>query len=239
MTTLHVRGDQLRSVVEPYPVVKDLRVSTDFPHGLRITVVENTPVAVVTVDGAKTPVAADGTLLRGADQRDLPVVPLRAAPGGDRVADQTARDAIAALAAAPPALRAACRPRLDDRAQGLTITLQQRPRAALRRRRPPAAKWAAAAAVLADPDSARRHLPRRSLSRAARGGRSRRPRAAARSGVGRRRGSRRHDDHAGHPGGHDAVTNLNLSLRLRIAVSLEDNFRLPQSASKIALYTLR
>jgi len=31
------------------------------------------------------------------------------------------------------------------------------------------------------------------------------------------------------------VTNLNLSLRLRNAVSLKDNYRLPQTASKIAL----
>ena len=66
MTTLHVRGDQLRSVVAPYPVVKDLRVSTDFPHGLKITVVENTPVAVVTADGAKTPVSGDGQSVVGA-----------------------------------------------------------------------------------------------------------------------------------------------------------------------------
>src|SRR4051794_37481197 len=59
MTTLHVRGDQLRSVVEPYPVVKALRVSTDFPHGLRITIVENPPVAAIVADGGRTPVGAD------------------------------------------------------------------------------------------------------------------------------------------------------------------------------------
>ncbi|HWH94937.1 MAG TPA: FtsQ-type POTRA domain-containing protein, partial [Baekduia sp.] len=101
MTTLHVRGDQLRSVVEPYPIVKDLRVSTDFPHTLKITVIENTPVAAILVNGAKTPVAADGRLLRGADQRELPVVPVTVPPGGDHVVDTTARGAIAALAAAP------------------------------------------------------------------------------------------------------------------------------------------
>src|SRR3954449_1923527 len=87
MTTLHVRGDQLRSVVEPYPVVKDLRVSTDFPHGLKVTVVENTPVAMIVADGGTTPVAADGRLLRGAAQRQLPVVPMRVSPGGDHVID--------------------------------------------------------------------------------------------------------------------------------------------------------
>ena len=76
MTTLHVRTDQLRSVVEPYPVVKDLRVSSDFPHGLKITIIENTPVAAVVAGGEKTPVAGDGRLLRGADERQLPTVPV-------------------------------------------------------------------------------------------------------------------------------------------------------------------
>lgn len=153
MTTLHIRGDQLRSVVDPYPVVKDIRVSSDFPHGLKITIVENTPVAVVTVDGAKTPVAGDGTLLRGADQRDLPVVPLRAAPGGDRVADKTARAEIAALAAAPTALRDRSVRAQTSKQEGLTITLQDGPELRFGGSDRLAAKWAAAAAVLASEDS--------------------------------------------------------------------------------------
>jgi cell division protein FtsQ len=153
MTTLHVRGDQLRSVVAPYPVVKDLRVSTDFPHGLKITVVENTPVAVVTVDGAKTPVAGDGKLLRGADQRDLPAVPMRVSPGGDHVADQAARGAIAALAAAPSALRARVIKATTSKAEGLTLTLQSGPELRFGGADRLAAKWAAASAVLASADS--------------------------------------------------------------------------------------
>ena len=153
MTTLHVRGDQLKSVVEPYPVVKDLRVSTDFPHGLRITVIENTPVAAVISDGGKTPVAADGKLLRGADQRDLPVVPLSVPPGGARVSDRTARQAIAALAAAPAALRARALRASSTKQNGLTITLQSGPELRFGGGDRLAAKWAAAAAVLASADS--------------------------------------------------------------------------------------
>jgi cell division protein FtsQ len=153
MTTLHVRGDQLKSVVAPYPVVKDLRVATDFPHGLRITVIENTPVAVVTVDGSKTPVSADGKLLRGADLRDLPVVPLTVAPGGDRVAGRPARGAIAALAAAPAALRARATRAFTTRENGLTITLSNGPELRFGGADRLAAKWAAAAAVLASEDS--------------------------------------------------------------------------------------
>jgi cell division protein FtsQ len=153
MTTLHVRGDQLKSVVEPYPVVKDLRVSADFPHGLKITVVENTPVAAVITEGAKTPVSADGTLLRGADQRDLPVVPMSTPPGGQKVADATARDAIAALAAAPTALRARTVRATTTKQNGLTITLQDGPELRFGAADRLAAKWAAAAAVLSSEDS--------------------------------------------------------------------------------------
>lgn len=153
MTTLHVRGEQLRSVVEPYPVVKDLRVSTDFPHGLKITVIENTPVAVVTVDGAKTPVSGDGKLLRGADQRDLPTVPLKVPPGGDHVADKAAQGAIAALAAAPGALRDRVIRATTSKAEGLTLTLRSGPELRFGGADRLAAKWAAAAAVLASEDS--------------------------------------------------------------------------------------
>jgi cell division protein FtsQ len=154
MTTMHVRGDQLRSVVAPYPVVKDLRVSTSFPHGLEITVVENTPVAAIVVDGAKTPVAADGLILRGADQRDLPVVPLAVVPGGSHVIDATARHAISALAAAPAALRARVLRASTTRDGGLTLQLRNGPDLRFGAADRLAAKWAAATAVLASGGSA-------------------------------------------------------------------------------------
>jgi cell division protein FtsQ len=154
MTTLHVRGDQLRSVVEPYPVVKDLRVSSDFPHGLKITVIENTPVAAVVVDGASTPVSADGKLLRGAEPRALPAVPMSVAPAGDRVSDLTARRAIAALGAAPAALRDRVERASTSRAGGLTLKLRNGPDLRFGGADRLAAKWAAAAAVLADDASA-------------------------------------------------------------------------------------
>jgi cell division protein FtsQ len=153
MTTLHVRGDQLRSVVAPYPVVKDLRVSTDFPHGLKITVVENTPVAVVVADGAKTPVSADGQLLRGAGQRALPEVPMSVPPGGERIVDKTAREAIAALAAAPAALRDRVLRASTTKQGGLTLVLHNGPDLRFGGADRLAAKWAAAAAVLADDNS--------------------------------------------------------------------------------------
>src|SRR3954469_15742883 len=154
MTTLHVRGEQLRSVVEPYPVVKDLRVSTDFPHGLRITIVENTPVAAIVADGGRTPGGADGRLLRGADERALPIVPVRVPQGGDHVVDATARQAIAALAAAPTPLRDRVLRASTTREGGLTLQLRDGPDLRFGGADRLAAKWAAATAVLADNASA-------------------------------------------------------------------------------------
>jgi cell division protein FtsQ len=154
MTTLHVRGDQLRAVVEPYPVVKDLQVKTDFPHGMTITVIENTPVAAVMADGAKTPVSGDGRLLRGAGERALPIVPLRVPPGGDHVVDRTALRAITALAAAPAALRDRVQRASTTHEGGLTLTLGNGPELRFGGADRVKAKWAAAAAVLADPASA-------------------------------------------------------------------------------------
>jgi cell division protein FtsQ len=154
MTTLHVRTDQLRSVVEPYPVVKNLKVSTNFPHGLKITIVENTPVAVVVAGGEKTPVAGDGRLLRGVTARQLPTVPVNAVPGGDHVIDPIARQAIVALAAAPPALRDRVLRASSTRQGGLTLVLNNGPDLRFGGADRLAAKWAAASAVLADSNSA-------------------------------------------------------------------------------------
>lgn len=149
MTTLHVRGDQLRAVTEPYPVVKDIRVSTDFPHGLKIDVIENTAVAAISVNGSTTPVTADGKIIRGASQTDLPIVPLKVAPTGASVVDGTAKHAIAALAAAPAALRARVTRTSTTRDGGLTLELRDGPDLRFGGADRLAAKWAAAAAILA------------------------------------------------------------------------------------------
>ncbi len=154
MTTLHVRTDQLRSVVEPYPVVKDLRVSADFPHDLKITIIENTPVAVVVAGGEKTPVAGDGRLLRGAQERQLPTVPVNVVPGGDHLVDPVARQAVAALAAAPSALRERVLRASSTKHGGLTLVLQDGPDLRFGGADRLAAKWAAASAILADSGSA-------------------------------------------------------------------------------------
>ena len=64
MTTLHMREAELEQAVATEPIVHSISVKTDFPHAVRIEVVQNTPVAVLVVRGTRVPVAGDGSLLR-------------------------------------------------------------------------------------------------------------------------------------------------------------------------------
>jgi cell division protein FtsQ len=154
MTTLHVRMDQLRTAVARYPVVKDLQVSTEFPHGLRITVIELRPVATVNFGGRATAVAGDGMLLRysGAGA-SLPVIPLRRAPAGSRLGEPDAVHAVALLAAAPYALVAKISQVSTVSPHGLVAQLRNGPSIYFGPPSSLAAKWKAAIAVLAAPGS--------------------------------------------------------------------------------------
>jgi cell division protein FtsQ len=155
MTTLHVHVDRLRAAVAPYPVVKDVRVSTQFPHGMRIRVIEQTPVGAVVVNGRATAVAGDDTLLHDvAATASLPVIPLRVPPGGSHVTDPDGRAAVALLAAAPHPLLARVSQVTTVAPHGLVAQIRGGPSiyfgdAALLR-----AKWIAASEVLGDPGSA-------------------------------------------------------------------------------------
>jgi cell division protein FtsQ len=149
MTTLHVRTDQLRTALAPYPIVKSLHVETDLPHTLKIRVVPYQPVAVVSANGRSVPVAGDGTVLaQTLGSPTLPVVRAGTAPSGERVADSRVRAAVRLLAAAPPAMRTLVRGVRDDRS-GLTLTLRHGPRLIFGSAVRLHAKWAAAIRVLA------------------------------------------------------------------------------------------
>lgn len=63
MSTLGVSQSALRAVVAQYPIVREVRARARFPHGLRIEVVEQPPVAALVAGGARTAVAADGVVL--------------------------------------------------------------------------------------------------------------------------------------------------------------------------------
>jgi cell division protein FtsQ len=162
MTTLDVNVATLRAAVAAFPVVRDLSVSASFPHGLRIRVIEQPPVAVLTVGGARTAVAADGVVLGPALLTDLrsvgslPAITLAGAPlrTGSRVQDATTRAELSVLGAAPRALlRWVARVYMSGR-EGLTVAMSNGLTIYFGDATRPHAKWLSAARVLADPSSA-------------------------------------------------------------------------------------
>jgi cell division protein FtsQ len=155
MTTLDVRMDQLRTAVAPYPVVKDLRVSTQFPHGIRIRVIEQLPVAAVQIGGRTVPVAADGTLLHDVvASAPLPLIPLRVPPGGTRLTEPGAVQTVALLAAAPYPLLAKISQVTTVSGHGLVAQIRGGPSVYFGGAADLTAKWSAVSALLADSGSA-------------------------------------------------------------------------------------
>lgn len=154
MTTLNVKMAALRTAVAPYPVVKRLHVSTSFPHRMRIEVVEQVPVAMVSAGGVSVPVSADGTLLRGtAVSASLPTIALGVSPGGTRVTGSTLH-VVRLLAAAPYQLLGKVSGASDGGAHGLEAQLRNGPKLYFGSDSDLDAKWAAAAAVLANSGAA-------------------------------------------------------------------------------------
>jgi cell division protein FtsQ len=154
MTTLDVHMSHLRTAVSPYPVVKRLEVSTQFPHGMRIRVIEQVPVAVVQVDGRRTPVAGDGTLLRDVTtDAQLPSIGLTVAPGGTQLTGIAGTEA-RLLAQAPDQLLPKVQLASSDATHGLVVQMRNGPRVYFGGADRLAAKWDAVAAVLAAPSSA-------------------------------------------------------------------------------------
>lgn len=155
MTTLDVQRSHLENAVAPYPAVKSLQVTTDFPHGLRIHVVEELPSAILTSGGRKVLVAADGAVLRDASaSRALPVLPVRALPVGPRVSDSQERQELAVVAGAPARLRTRVAGVTVTAAHGIVVKLRAGPSLYFDTASSIRAKWIAATAVLADPGSA-------------------------------------------------------------------------------------
>ena len=162
MTTLHVREDDLRRAVAAEPSILTLRATPDFPHGLRIDVTENRPVAAIEVPGSGlVPIAGNGTLMPG--HRAAGAVPQvkpqgRAQVGRDggaaaRLADDRSTALVRVAATAPPALlrRAGT---IEQRAgEGIVVTLRNGPRVIFGDSARLRDKWRAAAGVLASAKS--------------------------------------------------------------------------------------
>jgi cell division protein FtsQ len=154
MTTLDVRLGQLRTAVAPYPVVKHLRVSTQFPHGMRIQVVEQLPLGALVAGGESVAASGDGTLLRDVPTASLPAIPVSSLPGGSTVTDGAALNALTLLAATPPRLAARIAQVTTNSGHGLVAELRSGPSIYFGDATDLGAKWASATAVLAAPSSA-------------------------------------------------------------------------------------
>jgi cell division protein FtsQ len=151
MTTLHVDHEALERAVAGFPVVRELEVTTDFPHGLRIHVVEHVPAAVAVGDGGRVPVAADGTILQGVPvERRLPSVEVEGALGVQHLRDATALASAAIAGSAPPALRGRIKEVGEDGRLGQVAQLREGPEVIFGDTTRLHAKWAAASRVLAD-----------------------------------------------------------------------------------------
>jgi cell division protein FtsQ len=153
MTTLHVREQALRDAVKPYVSVGDVAATKDFPHTLRVRVIERRPVAAVATDNAptkRTPVTGGGLVLRGVSaDRGLPSVFVNAEPAGERITDKKILNALKVAAEAPePLLYKTDELAIDDR--GVIAALHNGPELVFGTGEHASQKWAAAARVLAE-----------------------------------------------------------------------------------------
>ena len=153
LSTLHLDGEALDEAVEPFASVASLRVRADFPHTLRIEVVEHAPVAMLQTGGRRVPATGAGLLLDGVEAGDLPVVTSRAPAADGRVQDRRALGALKVAAAAPSELRARSE-RLFWSEDGLSVDLRDGPELIFGSPREARTKWKGAARVLAESSSA-------------------------------------------------------------------------------------
>jgi cell division protein FtsQ len=154
MSTLDAHPAALLAAVAPFRVVREVKAVPRFPHGLRVEVVEQLPVAALVVGGVRTAVAADGVVLGPALlSGSLPSVSVGFEPAaGKRVSGATLLGVLSVLGAAPAPLA-----HLAERAftgpRGLTVAMRNGLLVYFGDATRPHAKWLSLARVLADPGS--------------------------------------------------------------------------------------
>ncbi len=154
MTTLHVREQALRSAVAQFSSVASLQVQSDFPHTLRIRVLEHTPVAVLVSGDEEIAASGDGLLLKGVvADGDLPVIRMDGVPAGDRVQNANTKTALTLAATAPDEIRRRI-DRLWTGPRGMMLALVDGPDLIFGDASDARNKWLAVTRVLADPSSA-------------------------------------------------------------------------------------
>ena len=152
MTTLDVDAAKLESAAKAYPTVGSIDVDADFPHGLRIEVIERPPVMLVAAGGRQIAAAADGTLLPDVAVPDggLPTLELKKPPPPGGLEGAAADQAVIA-GAAPEPLRPLMHTIEHTAEHGIVVTLRGGVPLYFGIAAEAARKWAAASAVLADP----------------------------------------------------------------------------------------
>ncbi len=150
MTTLNVDAGALEDALAHFPTVAGVEVSADFPHEMTVTVIERTPVAVVSSGDRLIAVDGEGTVLDGVAGSELsvPVIEAESAPAMRISGDALTQ--IEVIAAAPAALRGLIEDSLMANGE---VVLTMKGGVQLRFGPPEDLehKWAAASAVLADP----------------------------------------------------------------------------------------
>jgi cell division protein FtsQ len=166
MSTLAVHPAALRAAVSSFPVVREVRAVPKFPHGLRIEVTEQLPVAALTIAGTRTAIAADGVVLGPALlSSSLPALSYSQGSGdsqgaaqsqpGEHVQGASLLAELTVLGAAPRQLeRFAARVFTSPGGQGLTVAMRNGLLVYFGDAARPHAKWLSLARVLADSSSA-------------------------------------------------------------------------------------
>jgi len=160
MSTLDVRSGALTAAVAPYRVVREVRATPSFPHGLRIRVVEQLPVAALVTAGGRTAVAADGVVLGPALLSSSLALLKQESSGsaggelvGQHVRGSSLLSCLTLLGAAPaPLARAVARMYMGP--QGVTAAMRNGLLVYFGNAARPHAKWLSLARVLADRSSA-------------------------------------------------------------------------------------
>ncbi len=159
MSTLDLHPAALRAAVASFPVVQSVKAIPSFPHGLRIEVIEQPPVAALTIGGTRTAVAADGVVLGPAllsgslpalNAGQSAVQPLT----GQHVQGTSLLAELAVLGAVPkPLQRYVTHVYTSPGGQGLTVAMRSGLLVYFGDAWRPHAKWLSLARVLAAPSS--------------------------------------------------------------------------------------
>jgi cell division protein FtsQ len=155
MSTLDIDEPALRRAVAGEPTVHSILARPDFPHGLKIEVVQNRAVALLSSPGREVAVAPDGTLLPATKSTlGLPIVRVASVAPSGRIPQGPARDRVEVAAGAPARLRSRVESISIEHGRGAVAQLRHGPVVIFGRAVDVRHKWAAAAAVLAERTSA-------------------------------------------------------------------------------------